>query len=125
MKSAVTTLRILVRLCGLILIVLGIIFWTGHALGLVLLHMIVGLVLAVCLWVLAFLAARAHIGGSFAALVAVWALLMVIFGAVHVNLMPGRAHWVTQVLHLLVGLAALGMGDQLGMRLSREAYLAR
>jgi len=42
-----------------------------------------------------------------------------------VNLMPGRAHWVTQVLHLLVGLAALGMGDQLGMRLSREAYLAR
>jgi len=125
MKSAVTTLRILVRLCGLILIVLGIIFWTGHALGLVLLHMIVGLVLAVCLWVLAFLAARAHIGGSFAALVAVWALLMVIFGAVHVNLLPGRAHWVIQVLHLLVGLAAIGMGDQLGMRLSREAYLAR
>jgi hypothetical protein len=125
MKSAVTTLRILVRLCGLILIVLGIIFWTGHALGLVLLHMIVGLVLAICLWVLAFFGARAHIGGSFVALVAVWALLMVIFGAVQASLMPGRAHWVIQVLHLLVGLAALGMGDQLGMRLSRDAYLTR
>jgi len=82
-------------------------------------------VLAICMWVLAFFGARARIGGSFAALVAVWALLMVIFGAVQTNLMPGRAHWVIQVLHLLVGLAALGMGDRLGMRLSREAYLAR
>ena len=125
MNSAVTTLRILVRLCGLILIILGIIFWTGHARGLILVHMVVGLLLAVCLWVLAFFGARSSIGGSFPALVAVWALLMVFFGAVQAGLMPGRAHWVIQVLHLLVGIAALGMGDRLGVRLSREAYLAR
>ncbi|HEV2179330.1 MAG TPA: hypothetical protein VGR59_03370 [Gemmatimonadaceae bacterium] len=120
-----TTLRILVRLCGLILIILGIIFWTGHARGLIPVHMVVGLLLAVCLWLLAFFGARAHIGGSFVALVAVWALLMVIFGAVQASLMPGRAHWVIQVLHLLVGIAALGMGDRLGVRLSRAAYLER
>lgn len=125
MNSAVTTLRILVRLCGLILIILGIIFWTGHARGLIAVHMVVGLLLAVCLWLLAFFGARAHIGGSFVALVAVWALLMVIFGAVQASLMPGRAHWVIQVLHLLVGIAALGMGDRLGVRLSRAAYLKR
>lgn len=125
MNSAVTTLRILVRLCGLILIILGIIFWTGHARGLIAVHMVVGLLLAVCLWLLAFFGARAHIGGSFVALVAVWALLMVIFGAVQASLMPGRVHWVIQVLHLLVGIAALGMGDRLGVRLSRAAYLKR
>lgn len=125
MNATVTTLRILVRVFGLILIVLGIIFWTGHALGLIRIHMIVGLLLAVCLWVLAFLAARAHIGDSFAALVAVWAVLMVLFGVTQARLMPGSAHWVIQVLHLLVGLVALGLGDKLGMRLSRAAYQAR
>lgn len=125
MNSAVTTLRILVRLCGLILIILGIIFWTGHALGLIPVHMVVGLLLAVTLWVLAFLGARAKVGAGFVALVAVWALIMVVFGAMQTRLMPGTAHWVIQVLHLLIGIAALGMGDKLGMRLSRAAYLAR
>lgn len=125
MNSAVTTLRILVRLCGLILIILGIIFWTGHALGLIPVHTVVGLLLAVTLWVLAFLGARAKVGAGFVALVAVWALIMVVFGAMQTRLMPGTAHWVIQVLHLLIGIAALGMGDKLGMRLSRAAYLAR
>ena len=125
MNSVVNSLRILVRLCGLILIILGIIFWTGHALGLILVHMVVGLLLAIALWVLAFLGARAKVSAGFVTLVAVWALIMVVFGAVQVRLMPGSAHWVIQVLHLLIGLAALGMGDQLGMRLSRAAYLAR
>ncbi|HEX6807143.1 MAG TPA: hypothetical protein VF118_04105 [Gemmatimonadaceae bacterium] len=125
MNSAVTTLRILVRLCGLILIILGIIFWTGHALGLMPVHMVVGLLLAVTLWVLAFLGARAKVGAGFVALVAVWALIMVVFGAMQTRLMLGTAHWVIQVLHLLIGIAALGMGDKLGMRLSRAAYLAR
>ena len=124
MSSAVTTLRLLVRLCGLILIILGIIFWTGHARGLIPVHMVVGLLLAVALWVLAFLGARAHLGTAFVALVAVWALLMVLFGAVQASMMPGRAHWVVQVLHLIVGIAALGMGDQLGAQLSRTAYKA-
>jgi len=125
MSSAVTTLRILVRLCGLLLIILGILFWTGHALGLVQAHMVIGLVLAVVLWVLAFLGAKRGVGGGFATLVAVWALVMVVFGAMHTRLMPGSAHWVIQVLHLLVGIVALGLGDRLGMQLSRAAYLAR
>jgi len=124
MTSAVTNLRILVRLCGLILIILGVIFWTGHALGLISVHMVVGLLFAVVLWVLAFLGAKAHVGAGFVTLVAVWALIMVVFGAVQVRLMPGSAHWVIQVLHLLIGIAALGMGDQLGTRLSRAAYQA-
>ena len=125
MNATVTTLRILVRVFGLILIILGIIFWTGHALGLIPVHMVVGLLLAVAMWVLAFLGARAKVSAGFVTLVAVWALIMVVFGAVHMRLMPGSPHWVIQVLHLLIGIAALGMGDQLGVRLSRTAYLAR
>ncbi|HEX6815186.1 MAG TPA: hypothetical protein VF102_05895 [Gemmatimonadaceae bacterium] len=125
MSSAVTALRILVRLCGVILIILGIIFWTGHALGLIPVHMVVGLLLAVTIWVLAFLGARAHVGALYVTLVALWALVMVVFGAVHANMVPGPAHWMIQVVHLLIGIVALGLGDQLGTRLSRGAYLAQ
>ncbi len=125
MSTTVTTFRILVRLSGVILIILGIIFWTGHALGLIPVHMVVGLILAISLWVLAFLGARAGVGAGMVTLVAVWALVMLVFGAVQVRLMPGSAHWVIQVLHLLIGMGAIGLGDQLGTRMSRTAYMAR
>lgn len=125
MSTAVTTFRILVRLSGLILIILGIIFWTGHALGLIPVHMVVGLILAISLWVLAFLGARSGVGAGMVTLVVVWALVMLVFGAMQTKLMPGSAHWVIQVLHLLIGIGAIGLGDQVGTRISRTAFVAR
>lgn len=125
MSTALNTFRILVRLSGLILIILGVIFWTGHALGLIPVHMVVGLILAISLWALAFLGARSGVGAGMVTLVAVWALVMLVFGAVQARIMPGAAHWVIQVLHLLIGLGAIGLGDRLGSKMSRAAYQAR
>jgi hypothetical protein len=34
--------------------------------------------------------------------------------------MPGSAHWVIRLLHLLVGLAAMGLGERLGERIRAE-----
>lgn len=125
MSTALDTFRILVRLSGVILIILGIIFWTGHLLGWVPVHTVVGLILAISLWALAFLGARSGVGAGMVTLVAVWALVMLVFGAVQRQLMPGSAHWVIQVLHLLIGVGAIGLGDRLGSRMSRAAYQAR
>ena len=125
MSTALNTFRILVRLSGLILIILGVIFWTGHALGLIPVHMVVGLILAISLWALAFLGARSGVGAGMVTLVAVWALVMLVFGAVQARIMPGAAHWVIQVLHLLIGIGAIGLGDRLGSKMSRAAYQAR
>ncbi|MGH7647840.1 MAG: hypothetical protein ACREND_06960 [Gemmatimonadaceae bacterium] len=125
MSTAVTTFRLLVRLSGIILIILGIIFWTGHALSLIPVHMVVGLILSISLWALAYLAVRSGVGSGLVTLVALWTLVMLVFGAVQMRLMPGSAHWVIQVLHLLIGIGALGLGDQLGTRISRAAYKAR
>jgi hypothetical protein len=124
MATAVTTFRILVRLSGLILIILGIIFWTGHALSLIPAHMVVGLILAISLWALAYLGARSGVGAGLVTLVVLWTLVMLVFGAVQMRLMPGSAHWVIQVLHLLIGIGAIGLGDQVGTRISRAAYKA-
>ena len=43
---------------GLIEILLGLAFWTNNGLSLVPVHMLVGLILVITLWVLAVLAAR-------------------------------------------------------------------
>lgn len=117
MSNAIRTFRFLVRLTGVLLIILGVILWTGHALGLVPVHMLLGLLLAVSLWALALLVARRGVSGGFVALVVVWGVIMVVFGIVQANLLPGPAHWVIQVLHLLIGIAAIGFGEQLVRRM--------
>jgi hypothetical protein len=117
MKIATTVLQMLVRLAGLTLIVLGVLFWTGHAETLIPVHMLVGFVLVLSLWALAGLAARAGVHPAFVALAIVWGLIVPILGLTQERLLPGDAHWVIQVLHLLVGLGAIGQAEGLAARI--------
>lgn len=119
MSSAIRTFRALVRISGLLLIILGILFWTGHALRLVPVHMLLGLLLAIALWALALLVGRRGVSAGFVALAIVWGIVMLVFGVAQANLLPGKAHWVIEVLHLLIGLVAMSFGEQLVQRLAR------
>jgi hypothetical protein len=121
MKIATVVAQMLIRFTGWIQIVLGLLFWTGNALGLIPVHMLVGLVLVISLWVLAGLAALARVHPGFVVLAAVWGLIVPVLGFTQAQLLPGDFHWVIQVLHLLVGLAAMGLGERLaaGIRLAR------
>jgi hypothetical protein len=55
-----------------------------------------------------------------AAGVALIGLITLILGLIQDSLVPGGAHWVIQVLHLLLGLAAIGSGEMIGGRLRRR-----
>ncbi|MGH2366880.1 MAG: hypothetical protein ACRDI2_01660 [Chloroflexota bacterium] len=123
MLTATTALLMLVRLTGAILIVLGLLFWTGNALTLIPVHMLLGLLLVLLLWVLTFLAARAGLGVGLVALAALWGFVVIALGMTQTQLLPGDAHWVIQVLHLLVGLVALGLADRLarGIKEAKQA----
>jgi hypothetical protein len=99
----------LVRLTGLFQIVTGLLFWTGNALTLIPLHLLSGLVLVLSLWTLAVLALRGGVGPGLVALSALWGLLVVALGVTQTRLLPGELHWIVQLLHLLVGLVALGL----------------
>jgi hypothetical protein len=126
MKIATTVLQMLVRLSGLTLIVLGMLFWTGHALTLIPVHMLVGFVLVLSLWALAVLAARVGVHPAFVALAIVWGLIVPILGLTQDRLLPGDAHWMIQVLHLLVGLGAIGQAEGLAARIKgRQPFRAR
>src|SRR5262245_19007348 len=119
MKTVATIIQVLIRLLGLILIVLGLLFWTGNALTLIPVHMLLGMTLVLLLWTQAVLAARAGAGVSLVALGLVWGLLVVALGMMQNRLLPGEFHWVIKVLHLLVGIAAIGLADRLASRAKR------
>ena len=119
MKTAATIAHTLVRIAGPILIVLGLLFWTGNALTLIGLHMLLGLILVLALWTLALLAWRAGVNRGLVLVAIVWGLVVPILGITQNQLLPGSAHWVIRVVHLLVGLAAIGLAEALARRIKQ------
>lgn len=119
MKTVTTIAHTLVRLAGLTAIVLGVLFWTGNAQVLIPVHMLIGLVLVLSLWTLAFLAAQAGVNRGFVALAVVWGFIVPVLGLTQGQLLPGDYHWVIKVVHLLVGLGAMGQGDGLAARIKQ------
>ena len=119
MKSIVLVARLLLSLFGIALVVLGILFWTGHALSLLQLHMTLGGLFVLCMWVLAVLGFLGRGTRGFALLVLIWSLIVPALGVTQLSLMPGSDHWVIQAVHLLVGLIAMGLGHALARRIGR------
>jgi hypothetical protein len=113
MTRASTVVQMLIRVCFVVQLVLGGLFWTNNALGLVPLHQLVGFVLVLAVWTQAGLAARAGVSLGLVALAVIWGLVTPIFGLAQAELLPGSAHWVIQVLHLLVGIIAVGLAERL------------
>ncbi|MGH8318173.1 MAG: hypothetical protein ACREUL_09380 [Steroidobacteraceae bacterium] len=120
MKYIILIARSLVSLFGIALVVLGILFWTGHALSLLSLHMLLGGLFVICLWVLAVLGFAVRGARVLALVVLVWSFIVPALGVTQLRLLPGADHWVVQAVHLLVGLIAIGLGHALARRLGRR-----
>ena len=80
MRTATTIIQMLVRGLGLIMIVLGLLFWTGNALNLIGLHMLLGMIVVLLLWALAIMAARSGVSLGLVALGIAWGLIVVSLG---------------------------------------------
>jgi hypothetical protein len=117
MKTTTTVFQWIVRLTGLIQIVLGVLFWTGNADSFVRVHIVSGVVLVLTLVALAVLAATAGVQPGFVALAIAWAVVVLVLGLTQEQIVPGPAHWIIQVLHLLLGLGAIGQAENLARRI--------
>lgn len=120
MQTATTTALAVLRLTGLIQLALGLLFWTGNALGLIPVHMSIGFLVVVSLWILALLAARAGVSPGPITLAFLWGLIVPIVGLTQARLFPGDFHWIIQVIHLLLGLGAIGLGEDLANRIKQK-----
>jgi hypothetical protein len=116
MRSVVTAVQLAVRVLGVVQIVLGLLFWTGNALGLVDLHMLNGILLVVLLWVMAILAYRTGVPAGMIAAAVAYGLVVPVVGFTQRELLPGSAHWVIQVVHLLLGIGLLDLADTLATK---------
>ena len=56
-----------------------------------------------------------------AAVAFVWGVIVVALGMTQDSLLTGDLHWLIKVLHLLVGLGAVGMAESLAVRTLRRA----
>ena len=117
MKPFVIAARVIIGLSGISLLILGILFWTGRALSLLQVHMLLGAVLVLGLWLIAVLALRARVASGLVALVLIFSVIMPALGIEQMQLLPGASHWLIRLLHLLVGLAAVGLGQTLARRI--------
>jgi hypothetical protein len=112
----ITAIQMAIRAVGVVEIVLGLLFWTGNALGLVDLHQLLGILLVLGLWTVAALAHRAGVPAGLVAVAALWGLVVPIVGLTQRELLPGSAHWVIQVIHLLLGIGLLALAESLATR---------
>lgn len=114
-----------VRVSGALLLLIGLLIWTGHGDQIIPWHELIGFVLVLGLWTLAYSAARTGVTVGLVVLAIAWGLLAPALGLTQVNLLTGNSHWVIQVIHLLVGLGAIGVAEGLGMAIkARKAVPA-
>lgn len=108
-----------VRLGGLVMIVLGLLFWTGNALTFVNEHMTLGLIVVVALWILAVTAMQKGVGVGLTLGALLTGIAVLVVGMTQTRLLPGSAHIIIEVVHFLLGLTLISVGEILTARLRR------
>lgn len=121
MQSLTLVAQWILRLTGLFQLVTGFAFWLGYWHNLTSDHMVSGVILTVMLWLLALLGGFSDVSKTLVAVALLWGVLLVMLGFSQMSLMVGDAHWVIQVLHLLVGLGGMGLGEAIARRIRRPA----
>jgi hypothetical protein len=119
MTMTATIAHWVVRIAGVIELILGLLFWTGDLRSLIPVHMLLGTLVVLALWLLAATASQMGVPVGMAIGAAVIGLLLAIVGFTQTSLLPGAAHWVIQVIHLILGMAAVASGEMIGGRLRR------
>ena len=113
------------RACATLALILGIVLWSVDIKGaLVLVHMLLGIIVVISLWILAYAIATAPRGKNIGLAVGafVLGLLQAFIGLTQTNslYLSPSTHWIIQVLHLLLGLLAIGIGEVIAGRYKRS-----
>ena len=112
-------------LAGLLALISGLLFWTGTALNLMALHMLLGFLAVGALWVIGLAQAFAQRGSwIIAGCALIVGAVMIVIAMTQASLLPGEFHWIIQVIHLALGLLTIGVGHMAAARY-RKASVAK
>jgi Mg/Co/Ni transporter MgtE len=116
MPQSTVILRWAIRLAFLAGLLLGIVLWLGQGYSLLHLHMWLGFIVAFALLVIVILSLLARVKPVLPIIGLLWAVALPVIGIAQLHMMPGGDHWVIQVIHLILGLGAIGLGEALSKR---------
>ena len=117
MKAAITIVQMVIRLAWLILFALGALIWTGRGQSLTSIHTAIGIAFVLALWLIAYLGTRSAAAPSLIGIVSLWGVIVLVLGLTQTGMMTGHSHSMIRVLHLLVGIVAIGLAEALGARI--------
>jgi len=120
MTSLVTALRWAARLDGLAALILGVLLWTGSA-GQLKIHIMTGFIMTLTLLLLGLFGFFARIKPAMPIIAIVWAILLPYIGFAQLHLLSGASHVVIQVIHLLIGVCAIGVAEAVGAKITRAS----
>lgn len=104
---------------GGVVLALGLMIWSGRFGAQVGgLHVLLGMTLILGLWVLCAVAVRAGVDHGPIAWAASCGAIVLVFGLVQEQLLPGSWHWTIRVLHMVISMGAIWWGRRL-LRLIR------
>ena len=99
------------RVAAAVQLILGIGFWTGRWYGLVNVHMAIGVLFVLALWVIAVGAIPRQKGP--AAFAILWGVIVIALGMTQRQILVGDLHWIVRVLHLVISIASMPIAERL------------
>ncbi len=119
-------LQWVVRIAGVCAILLGMSFLAGPGIAPVSVHMAIGGLVALALFVLAIWALIARVRVPIALVALLWVIATIAVGTIQDWWVGAGSHLVIEIVHPLLGLGAIGLGEVLAAALTRHhASLAR
>lgn len=106
-------LLVFMRAAMAVQVILGIGFWAGHWTSLVNVHMAIGSLFVISLWVISGIAGAHGRPGRVVAFGFVWGVVVLALGMTQQSILVGDLHWIVRVLHLVVGIAAMPIAERL------------
>ncbi|HEY7212830.1 MAG TPA: hypothetical protein VH477_21305 [Bryobacteraceae bacterium] len=110
----------ILRIAFLAALALGLALWTGHGYQYLKFHMWIGFAMTFDLLLLAVAGFLARVPPVLPLITVLWAAAMPFVGIWQMRAVPGSNHWIVQVLHLILGLGAIGLGEALSKRVLRR-----
>jgi hypothetical protein len=106
-------LLVFMRAAAAVQVVLGIGFWSGRWDGLVNVHMAIGALFVISLWIIAGISSARGGPGRLVGLAFVWGVVVLALGMTQRSMLVGDLHWIVRVVHLVVSLASLPIAERL------------
>ena len=103
-------------------LILGLLFWfrITEPGWLLFIHMLLGILFVAAIWLLGMAQGMTR-AGSFGLVIGTFVvgLILAIFGLIQRSLLQPDGHWIIQVIHLLLALAGIGIGEASAARYRR------